>query len=65
MRSMPTLTAEPSTGQVIHGDWYDTGNPSDYLVAHFASALAHPLYAPALRRLAHEIERADADPIGE
>jgi hypothetical protein len=52
-------------GQVIHGDWYDIGNPSDYLVAQFASALAHPLYGPALRRLAHEIERADADPIGE
>jgi UTP--glucose-1-phosphate uridylyltransferase len=52
-------------GQVIHGDWYDTGNPSDYLVAQFASALAHPLYGPAMRRLAHEIERADADPIGD
>ena len=48
-------------GQVIHGNWYDTGNPSDYLVAQFASALAHPLYGPALRRLAHEVERADAD----
>jgi UTP--glucose-1-phosphate uridylyltransferase len=48
-------------GQVIHGDWYDTGNPADYLVAQFASALAHPAYGPVLRRLAHDIERRDSD----
>src|SRR5690606_13861736 len=37
-------------GQVIQGRWYDTGNPGDYLVAQFASALAHPDYGPLLRR---------------
>ncbi|NKY36615.1 UTP--glucose-1-phosphate uridylyltransferase [Nocardia speluncae] len=37
-------------GQVIQGRWYDTGNPRDYLVAQFASALAHPDYGPLLRR---------------
>ncbi|MDO3634644.1 UTP--glucose-1-phosphate uridylyltransferase [Mycolicibacterium arseniciresistens] len=39
-------------GQVIQGSWYDTGNPGDYLVAQFASALAHPTYGPLLRGLA-------------
>ena len=48
-------------GQVIHGDWYDTGNPADYLVAQFASALAHPAYGPVLRRLARDTERRDSD----
>ena len=43
-------------GQVIHGEWYDTGNPADYLVAQYASALAHPVYGSTLRRLAHELE---------
>ena len=38
-------------GQVIAGRWYDTGNPTDYLVAQFASALAHPEYGPILRDL--------------
>src|SRR5690606_36473930 len=38
-------------GQVIKGRWYDTGNPADYLVAQFASALAHPDYGPRLRQL--------------
>ncbi|MFC4374402.1 UTP--glucose-1-phosphate uridylyltransferase [Nocardia halotolerans] len=38
-------------GQVIQGRWYDTGNPADYLVAQFASALAHPEYGPLLRQL--------------
>jgi len=37
-------------GQVILGNWYDTGNPADYLVAPFAFALAHPSYGPALSR---------------
>jgi UTP--glucose-1-phosphate uridylyltransferase len=41
-------------GQVIHGRWYDTGNPLDYLIAQFAAALADPAYAPHLRRLATE-----------
>ena len=39
-------------GQVIDGHWYDTGNPTDYLVAQFASALADPEYGPVLRELA-------------
>ncbi len=43
-------------GQVIQGNWYDTGNPADYLVAQFAFALAHPSYGPALRKLAREID---------
>ncbi|MGW0730857.1 UTP--glucose-1-phosphate uridylyltransferase [Streptomyces mirabilis] len=42
-------------GQVIQGRWYDTGNPADYLVAQFASALTHPEYGPVLRRLAREL----------
>jgi UTP--glucose-1-phosphate uridylyltransferase len=41
-------------GQVIHGRWYDTGNPADYLVAQFAFALAHPSYGPMLRALVDE-----------
>jgi UTP--glucose-1-phosphate uridylyltransferase len=41
-------------GQVIHGRWYDTGNPADYLVAQFAFALAHPSYGPMLRALVNE-----------
>jgi UTP--glucose-1-phosphate uridylyltransferase len=43
-------------GQVIHGRWYDTGNPADYLIAQFASALAHPEYGPLLRQLAHDLD---------
>ena len=43
-------------GQVIQGRWYDTGNPGDYLVAQFASALAHPEYGPLLRKLAHDLD---------
>ena len=43
-------------GQVIQGRWYDTGNPADYLVAQFASALAHPGYGPLLRNLARELD---------
>jgi UTP--glucose-1-phosphate uridylyltransferase len=43
-------------GQVIQGRWYDTGNPADYLVAQFASALAHPEYGPLLRRLARDLD---------
>ncbi len=42
-------------GQVIQGRWYDTGNPADYLVAQFASALAHQQYGPLLRQLATEL----------
>jgi UTP--glucose-1-phosphate uridylyltransferase len=45
-------------GQVIDGHWYDTGNPTDYLVAQFASALAHPEYGPVLRELARESDGA-------
>lgn len=41
-------------GQVIQGRWYDTGNPADYLVAQFASALAHPQYGPLVRKLVAE-----------
>ncbi|MFD8261352.1 UTP--glucose-1-phosphate uridylyltransferase [Streptomyces griseoluteus] len=36
-------------GQVIRGTWYDTGNPTDYLVAQMAHALADPTYGPVLR----------------
>lgn len=43
-------------GQVIQGRWYDTGNPADYLVAQFASALAHPEYGPLLRELARDLD---------
>jgi len=43
-------------GQVIQGRWYDTGNPGDYLVAQFASALAHPEYGPLLRKLARDLD---------
>jgi UTP--glucose-1-phosphate uridylyltransferase len=43
-------------GQVIAGRWYDTGNPVDYLVAQFASALSDPEYGPVLRELARETE---------
>lgn len=39
-------------GQVIRGQWYDTGNPRAYLTAQFAAALADPDYGPHLRRLA-------------
>ncbi|MBO0855555.1 MAG: UTP--glucose-1-phosphate uridylyltransferase [Nocardia sp.] len=46
--------ANPVYGQVIRGRWYDTGNPADYLVAQFASALAHPTYGPLLRNLASD-----------
>jgi UTP--glucose-1-phosphate uridylyltransferase len=45
-------------GQVIDGRWYDTGNPTDYLVAQFASALAHPEYGPVLRELARDSDDA-------
>jgi UTP--glucose-1-phosphate uridylyltransferase len=38
-------------GQVIQGQWYDTGNPLDYLIAQFAAALADSAYAPHLRKL--------------
>ena len=41
-------------GQVIAGRWYDTGNPTGYLVAQFATALADPEYGPVLRELALE-----------
>ncbi|GAA3086837.1 UTP--glucose-1-phosphate uridylyltransferase GalU [Streptomyces olivoverticillatus] len=42
-------------GQVIQGRWYDTGNPTDYLTAQFAHALAHPDYGPVLRKLTRDI----------
>ncbi|MFI9587789.1 UTP--glucose-1-phosphate uridylyltransferase [Streptomyces sp. NPDC052236] len=48
-------------GQVIQGRWYDTGNPADYLIAQFASALAHPEYGPILRKLTRDL---DADHLG-
>ncbi|NKY86256.1 UTP--glucose-1-phosphate uridylyltransferase [Nocardia veterana] len=44
----------PVYGQVIRGRWYDTGNPADYLIAQFASALNHPQYGPLLRDLCKE-----------
>jgi UTP--glucose-1-phosphate uridylyltransferase len=47
-------------GQVIQGNWYDTGNPADYLVAQFAFALSHPRYGPVLRKLAQDIDAAGA-----
>jgi UTP--glucose-1-phosphate uridylyltransferase len=50
----------PTYGQVIQGTWYDTGNPGDYLIAQFASALAHPEYGPLLRRLAHDLDSPPA-----
>jgi UTP--glucose-1-phosphate uridylyltransferase len=43
-------------GQVIQGNWYDTGNPADYLTAQFAFALAHPSYGPMLRDLVHRTD---------
>ncbi|MBP0458103.1 UTP--glucose-1-phosphate uridylyltransferase [Streptomyces montanisoli] len=45
-------------GQVIQGRWYDTGNPADYLVAQFASALSHPEYGPLLRGLTQDPDGA-------
>jgi UTP--glucose-1-phosphate uridylyltransferase len=51
-------------GQVIQGRWYDTGNPADYLVAQFASALAHPEYGPVLRALARDLDHADGPGTG-
>ncbi|MFC8449760.1 UTP--glucose-1-phosphate uridylyltransferase [Kitasatospora sp. NPDC057223] len=47
-------------GQVIRGQWYDTGNPLAYLTAQFAAALADPDYGPHLRRLARDLDPADA-----
>ena len=49
-------TSRAVYGQVIQGRWYDTGNPGDYLVAQFASALAHPEYGPLLRKLARDLD---------
>ncbi|MEU5919762.1 UTP--glucose-1-phosphate uridylyltransferase [Streptomyces sp. NPDC047141] len=46
-------------GQVIQGRWYDTGNPGDYLIAQFASALAHPEYGPLLRTFVAEHDAPD------
>ncbi|MBJ7902552.1 UTP--glucose-1-phosphate uridylyltransferase [Streptomyces sp. NPDC003656] len=43
-------------GQVIQGEWYDTGNPADYLVAQMAHALSHPEYGPVLRELVHRLD---------
>ncbi|MEU6972973.1 UTP--glucose-1-phosphate uridylyltransferase [Kitasatospora aureofaciens] len=42
-------------GQVIAGTWYDTGNPSAYLRAQFAAALANPEFGHELRQLAGEL----------
>ncbi|MEV4559277.1 UTP--glucose-1-phosphate uridylyltransferase [Kitasatospora sp. NPDC049285] len=47
-------------GQVIEGNWYDTGNPLAYLTAQFAHALAHPEYGPALRKLAQGLDESSA-----
>jgi UTP--glucose-1-phosphate uridylyltransferase len=49
-------TSRAVYGQVIHGRWYDTGNPADYLIAQFAFALSHPGYGPRLRRLARDLD---------
>ncbi|MEW2131513.1 UTP--glucose-1-phosphate uridylyltransferase [Streptomyces sp. NPDC005435] len=43
-------------GQVIQGEWYDTGNPADYLVAQMAHALSHPEYGPVLRELVRRLD---------
>ncbi|MFF2954956.1 UTP--glucose-1-phosphate uridylyltransferase [Kitasatospora sp. NPDC057965] len=43
-------------GQVIEGDWYDTGGPLAYLTAQFAHALTHPDYGPALRRMVQTLD---------
>ncbi|MFF8769089.1 UTP--glucose-1-phosphate uridylyltransferase [Kitasatospora sp. NPDC015120] len=43
-------------GQVIEGDWYDTGGPLAYLTAQFAHALTHPEYGPALRRMVQALD---------
>ncbi|WP_075660836.1 UTP--glucose-1-phosphate uridylyltransferase [Streptomyces acidiscabies] len=43
-------------GQVIQGEWYDTGNPADYLVAQMAHALSHPEYGPVLRGLVRSLD---------
>jgi UTP--glucose-1-phosphate uridylyltransferase len=51
-------------GQVIQGQWYDTGNPLAYLTAQFAAALADPQYGPHLRRLARGLDDADGGPDG-
>lgn len=51
-------------GQVISGNWYDTGNPADYLVAQMATALAHPEYGPLLRRLVRELGDDDTSRMG-
>ena len=56
------LRERPSRLRAGHsGQLDDTGNPADYLVAQFASALAHPGYRPVLRRLVQEIDRPDPD----
>jgi UTP--glucose-1-phosphate uridylyltransferase len=49
-------------GQVIQGRWFDTGNPADYLIAQFATALSHPEYGPVLRRLARDLGAPAAEP---
>ncbi|GAA3306053.1 hypothetical protein [Nonomuraea dietziae] len=46
-------------GQVIAGRWYDTGNPADYLIAQFASAMANPDYGPLLRQLVRDLSDID------
>ncbi|WP_018546594.1 UTP--glucose-1-phosphate uridylyltransferase [Streptomyces sp. LaPpAH-108] len=43
-------------GQVIQGEWYDTGNPADYLVAQMAHALSHAEYGPVLRELVRRLD---------
>ncbi len=52
-RYRPRKMVSP-TSTICGSRWYDTGNPADYLVAQFASALANPQYAPLLRTLAEE-----------
>ncbi|MEV0387977.1 sugar phosphate nucleotidyltransferase [Nonomuraea sp. NPDC050643] len=49
-------------GQVIDGTWWDTGSPLSYLKAQFAAALAHPVYGPELRKLAHDSGGSPAGP---
>ncbi|MFJ6727699.1 UTP--glucose-1-phosphate uridylyltransferase [Streptomyces sp. NPDC091281] len=51
-------------GQVIRGTWYDTGNPTDYLVAQMAHALSQPEYGTVLRDLVDRLGRPAAEEPG-
>jgi len=38
-------------GRVIDATWWDTGNPTGYLLAQVAAALKHPEFGPEIRKL--------------